>query len=197
LDSRLSMTDQVNEICRLSFFHSRALRHIRPSLKENLANTIACSLVHSRLDYCNSLLASLSQGNMPKLQRVQNNLSKIVLNKRSFSSLKSLKKLHWLPVKQSVEYKTASLVHKVLRTGEPQYLAAYLHNYQPTRNLRSSTLGLLDTPRHLSVAGSFSFQHYAPDMWNCLPPSVRNEIFVPNFNKLLKTYLFDQTFSTV
>ena len=54
LDVNLNFNDQVKNVCRASFFfHIRALRHIRPSLTEEIANVFACVLVQSRVDYAN------------------------------------------------------------------------------------------------------------------------------------------------
>ena len=54
LDSRLAFDKQVSEICKASYFHIRALRHIRSSLTTEAAKTIASALVGSRFDCCNS-----------------------------------------------------------------------------------------------------------------------------------------------
>ena len=162
------MTEHVKEVCRLSYYHIRALTHIRPCLSQKLAGTIACSLVHSRLDYCNSLLNSLSQSNFYKLQRVQNSLARVVLNRRSHGSINLMQELHWLPVKQRTQFKIASLTHKVLHTQVPQYLASCLHSYAPSRDLRSTTSGLLSVPRNKTVCGSFAFEYFAPTLWNFL-----------------------------
>ena len=60
LDSRVSFDRQISEICKVLYFHIRALRHIRSSLTTEAAKTIASEIVGSRLDYCNSpLLAHL------------------------------------------------------------------------------------------------------------------------------------------
>ena len=53
----MSFDKHVSEICKASYFHIRALRHIRSSLTTEAAKTIAVAIVGSRLDYCNSLLA--------------------------------------------------------------------------------------------------------------------------------------------
>ena len=41
-----------------------------------MANSVAVSLVTSRLDYANSLLFGTSQAKLNKLQRIQNTLAK-------------------------------------------------------------------------------------------------------------------------
>ena len=44
---------------------------------QEMANSVAVSLVTSRLDYANSLLFGISQVNLNKLQRIQNTLAKL------------------------------------------------------------------------------------------------------------------------
>ena len=77
LDSRMSFDRQVSETCKASYFHIRALRHIRPSLTTEACKTIAAAIVGSRLDYCNSLLAGTSVSNLARLQLVQNTLARV------------------------------------------------------------------------------------------------------------------------
>jgi len=73
--------------CRVvMYFHIRAFRHIRSVLSDDMAKSVAVSLVSSRLDYANSLLFVTSASNLHKLQRVQNTLAKIVLNNSAITS---------------------------------------------------------------------------------------------------------------
>ena len=99
LDSRMSFDRQVSETCKASYFHIRALRHIRPSLTTEACKTIAAAIVGSRLDYCNSLLAGTSVSNLARLQLVQNTLARFVTEKSRFCQITPvLSELHWLPV---------------------------------------------------------------------------------------------------
>jgi len=50
LDRHLALSHHTSNICRAAYFHICALRHIRPSLTEDMAITVAVSMVHSRLD---------------------------------------------------------------------------------------------------------------------------------------------------
>ena len=85
------------------------------------ANSIACSLVNTRLDYANSLLSGISQAELAKLRRVQNTLVRVVLG-TSYHSETSLLHLHCLPFTQRVQYKITTISFKVLTTREPSYL---------------------------------------------------------------------------
>jgi len=78
LDAHLTFNEHVNNTCRAAYYHLRALRHIRSSLTDEMAQTVACAVVHSRLDYCNSLYVWMSDTNFAKLQQVQNSLARIV-----------------------------------------------------------------------------------------------------------------------
>jgi len=48
----------------------RELRCSRPYLDSRTASTIAASIVHSKLDYCNSLLQSSHKSQINRLQQV-------------------------------------------------------------------------------------------------------------------------------
>jgi len=62
-------------------FHLRAHCHIRSSLTSDVANMMACSVIGSRIDYCNSLLFRVSEQNIvDRLQHVQNKAAQMVCN---------------------------------------------------------------------------------------------------------------------
>jgi hypothetical protein len=193
LDNTLSMNCQIASVCKAASFHTRALSHIRSSLNTKVANSIACALVHSRFDYCNSLYPSLSTSNLNKLRRAQNRVAKVVYNRNCSSSSGNLTKLHWLPIDARIRYKTVSLTHKILHTGSPLYLATLLKPCAPVRVLRSAQSKVLEVPRIRSVAGSFAFAHYAPVVWNSIPLSVREPTAV-TFHCALKSHLFLKAF---
>ena len=57
LDSSLSFNQHVMNTCRSVFLELRRIGLIRKYLTADAAKTIVCSLVLSRLDYCNSILS--------------------------------------------------------------------------------------------------------------------------------------------
>ena len=98
-DHELSFDKHVNLVCRACNYHLWSLRHIRKYLTVNMANTIACSVVGSRLDYCNSILHKTTKANITKLQRVQNSIARAGLQMRRCTHVDDLlAQLHWLPV---------------------------------------------------------------------------------------------------
>ena len=123
-DSDMSFTDQINSLSKSCHFHIRDIRRIRHLLPLSAA-TVSCdnSLVSSKLDYCNSLYNGISQANLNKIQRIQNTLARVVTNTSKFEHITPiLKKLHWLPIKQRIDYKLCLLTYKTLQIQQPTYL---------------------------------------------------------------------------
>jgi len=83
---------------------------------------LVMSLVITRIDYCNSVLAGLPACTLASLQRVQNAASVLVLNldRRSHIS-PAPQQLHWLPVIYRVTFKIATLMHQILHKRCPSY----------------------------------------------------------------------------
>ena len=199
-DSRLNFEKHVTETCSTASYHLRGLRHIRKVLDKQTANTIACSIVNSRLDYCNSVLAGINDYNINRLQRIQNSAARVVANVGTRHSVTStLRELHWLPVAQRIDFKVALTTFKVLTTSTPSYLRCHLVNYTPTRTLRSSSNNLLAIPVCNTVLASRAFCVYAPRLWNSFPHYIRETVIdnansgsisIEAFKRMLKTFFF-------
>ena len=71
-DPHLSFSNHIANISRSCFMHIRDLRRIRHMLDFKTASTIATSIVHSKLDYCNSLFLNLDSTQIQRLQLIQN-----------------------------------------------------------------------------------------------------------------------------
>jgi hypothetical protein len=197
LDSTLSFTAHVDNVCKASGYYIRAIRHIRKSITEETAASIACALVAARIDYCNALLYGTSQQNTQKLQRVQNSLARAVNGVRKFDRITAtLQRLHWLPISSRITYKLSLIVYKTITTGQPE-LSSLIKLRQPTRQLRSSSRQLLQTPDipPSSVFSSRAFYYAAPTIWNSLPSDLTDNIVsLPVFKRKLKTHLFTNAY---
>jgi len=191
IDRSLTFCKHVQQVSRSCIYHLRALKHIRHLLSQQDANTIAVSLILSRLDYLNSVLFNTSASNIRSLLRLQNWAARVVLlSPRHSSSHNALSTLHWLPIKYRIDYKLSCLVHSILNYQQPAYLHQLLHHYAPKRTLRSSDqLLLLVSRTHLRLTDQ-SIASAAPAVWNSLPLHLRATKSNDSFRKNLKTHLF-------
>ena len=68
VDSNLSMSTHINYLTRTCFYHIRQLRTVRRSLTVDTTYALVGALVHSQLDYYNSVLAGQPKYCFDKLQ---------------------------------------------------------------------------------------------------------------------------------
>ena len=122
-DSHLSFHDHISLISKSCFAHIRDLRRIRNTLNHTTACTIATSLIHSKLDYCNSLFLNISKEQINRLQLVQNSAARAVTKIPKYYHITPvLKSLHWLKINERIHYKILSLTYKCLQFNNPTYV---------------------------------------------------------------------------
>ena len=155
--SALDVRYHATAIVKTCNFHIRAIRHVRHLQLKSTALTLVCSLINSRLDYCNALLYGAAS-TISKLQRVQNNAARLVLAASRHCDAKPLlRQFHWLPVSQRILYKMAVMTRKVLTTGVPAYLKKHLVRHVATRQTHFAERPLLTVPRTNTVFSRRSF----------------------------------------
>ena len=122
-DSGFTFSNHISAISRACYANIRILSRVRRYLSFKASKMLASALVSSRLDYCNSLLASCTGKDLRRLQILQNILCRVVCRlpwrARVSSSMKSL---HWLPIRFRINFKISVIVYKTLQSGEPKYL---------------------------------------------------------------------------
>jgi len=113
IDSQLSLSAHVAALCLSCYYQLRQLRPEIQSLTSDAAKNLVQSFITCRLDYCNSLPFGVSNYLMQKVQSVQNAAARLITGTRRCEHITPvLQKLHWLPVRQRVEFKLACLVNQ-------------------------------------------------------------------------------------
>ena len=149
--------------------------HIRHTTDYSTAFTIATTLVHSRLEYCNSLYHALPAIQIKRLQQIQNALART--DPRTPKHLRitpALKSLHWLKIEQRIQFKIVSITDNLLHKSLSSYLRKLIY-IKPTGKTGSSdhlclslpplTFKLTQNhrslfPKRFSASLELSFHHY-------------------------------------
>jgi hypothetical protein len=193
LDQTLSLNTHVSRICQSGYFQLRSLRTVQNVLPAKALERLAHAFITSRLDYCNSILFGLPENMIQRLQLLQNSAARMVSKVGRYDHIRPiLKSLHWLPVKQRINFKVLVITYKALNDLAPSYIRELLKPYHPTRMLRSCDANLLTVPRmRLKTFGYRTFCYAAPHLWNDLPQFVRDSHSLDVFKTRLKTHLFN------
>ncbi|KAK3569809.1 hypothetical protein QTP86_005799 [Hemibagrus guttatus] len=162
MDNQLSFSSHVTNVTRSCRFLLYNIRRIRPFLSTQATQVLVQSLVISRLDYCNFLLAGLPLNAIRPLQMIQNAAARLVFNLPKFShTTPLLRSLHWLPVAARIRFKTVMLAYKAKNGPAPSYLKALVTPRTAPRSLRSTSTARL-VPPSLRVKGVATANHLCP-----------------------------------
>jgi len=141
-DSTLSMSHHISSVLKSCFSSVRDLLRIRNTLDFTTAHTIATSLIHSKLDNCNSLFMNLPQSQLSRLQLILNSTTQAVSKTQKFLHITTvLKSFNWLKIEHRIQYrpKVTSLAYKTPQSNKPDYLIDLLH-IQRNRNKKPAPL---------------------------------------------------------
>ena len=187
----MSFSDQINSVSKSCHFHIRDIRRIRHSLPLSTATALANSLVSCiKLDYCFHKQISTNFNAFKFHWHVR-----VITNTSKYQHITpTLKKLHWFPVKQRIDYKICLLTYKTLTNQQPTYLYNSLSFPSHSVSTRSSDSLVLSIPYVRSSLGKRAFSVIGPRLWNSLPPHTRNSSSLPIFRSRLKTHLFKIAF---
>ena len=195
LDNHLEMSTHIKQLAQSANYQLRRIGSIRRFLTRESAATLVCTLIFSRLDYCNSLLYNCHDYLLDHLQRIQNSAARMVLRiPRTDHITPHLISLHWLPIRSRITYKLATICYKCADNSAPKYL----QDLVPTRRKTpydtrgsSDTSALEDCPANSKkTLGDRAFSNSGPTVWNSIPRDIRELPNIEVFKSNLKTYLF-------
>ena len=136
------------------------------------AKTFVHAFISSRLDYCNSLLYGISDILLRRLHdAVQNAAARLITGIRRCDLITAvLQQLHWLSVRQQLDFKVAVLVYNALNKLAPPYPSGDCQLVATTgrRQHRSSDNFKCTNTCISSRLGDRAFAAVGPRLWNSL-----------------------------
>ena len=126
------------------------------------------------------------------LQKVMNEAARPITRASRYDHItKTLIYLHWLPIKERIQFKVLVTTFKALHNLAPTHIGELLKQHLLSRSLRSSSKCLLHKPSYnLQTAGYHLLGVAAPRIWNQLPDRIRSTDNLTTFMRELKTHLF-------
>ena len=142
ISSTLKWDDQVASICSKTASRLHFLKIMRRAcINQSDAICFYTTVIRLVLEYA-----------CTHVQSVLRSAARLILGKRKFDPISDdlRQRLHWLPVKQRIQYKLGLLVYRYLHGLTPPYLSSMLtpvSSNQYNGRLRSAARGDLSVPR--------------------------------------------------
>ena len=176
----MNMRSHINWLLSSCYYQMQRIRSITRSLPTSMAITLMNSFIIARVDYCNSLLASLPDWSYWDCSQRCSKAS--IWEDHVTSVLRD--RLHWLRAPQRIQFKVAFLVYWAINNLAPDYITIYCRSSSTNdrrSTLRSANKVILIEPKTRTEFGKKSCSYAGPHQWNQLPLCVRQSPSVDIF----------------
>ena len=155
------------------------------------------ALVFSKLYYCSNVWANTTEKNIRKLQAVQNFAFRIVIGARKYDHVTPhLKNLSWLPVKDELYYRQATMAFKCISGHAPKYLTSQFITREQVTKRTTRSGQKLNVPLFKTASGQRTFYYRTVGLWNNLDSLFKSSRSVQVFKRTLKNKLLDNFVNT-
>ena len=198
MDEHLTLREHIKRKCRIAMVNLQRVHLIRQYLTQDTMQTLVLGIVMSHLDNSNAIFSGLPDKDLANLQRIQNAGAKLVLQKDKLaSSTECLCALHWLPIRERIDYDILTSVFKSLNNQAPIYLNDLLCECpKKEKSLCSNSIyrRLIIPFTKCKTLAACSFSVRGHTLWNQLPNNIKMSKTLDEFKGHLKTFLFKCAF---
>ena len=165
---------------------------VRHHIPSHVVEMLVTALVLSQISYCISVYGSGSIGNLHRIQKIINFAVRVIFGRSKYDHVSALRqRLGWMSSEELVQYHTLSLLHKVLRNGEPECLSNMFQTNRSRRERNTRQDSQLYVPASRTNAGKRCFHRRAPLMYNALPSEL-TQLPVTRFNRAVIRHITDR-----
>ena len=173
LDLNLKFDDHIKTTVSECIARIVQIGRVKHCLGRTSLLTMINALVFSKLYYCSNVWANTTEKNIRKLQAVQNYACRIVSGARKYDHVTPhLKSLSWLPVKDQLYYRQATMAFKCISGHAPKYLTSQFITREQVTKRTTRSGQKLDIPLFKTASGQRTFYYITIGLWNNLDPFV-------------------------
>lgn len=191
MDSYLSWTAHVAEVSRKVHYTFHSLKCLQSFLPLNTKISLAQTLIQPIIDYADACYLDATEELLNKLERLQNICIRFVFNLKKYDHVSNFRKiLKWLPIRLRRNSRILCLLFNILHNPKtPSYLRERFSYSRPSdAPCRSHLKNLLKSPPHSTDFYSYSFTVHAVQLWNSLPPDIRDCRTIAVFKRRVKEH---------
>jgi len=125
-DSQIDMSIHITKPCSSALYYLNNIRHIGNYLSRECSERLAHAFITRGLEYSSSLLYSVPEYQIRKLQRVMNASSRLIFTTPKCCHVTPiLHELHWLPVRLRIDFKILLTMFKIFTGSSTQISAGF------------------------------------------------------------------------
>ena len=144
MDSKLTWKPHVQHVTKLLNRALFGLKFFRSCTTEGLHKQLASALVMPHIDYCSIVFLDVTDELRHKLQKLQNSCVKYISGvRRDEHIIIHRLRIGWASVEERRNYFSALLLYKVIRIGQPPYLASFFVRNKNRTSARSTERGII------------------------------------------------------
>lgn len=190
IDDRLSFSPHieytVKKVAKKIGYMSRTCYGMDRWTKTIIYQTI----VAPYFEYCSSILFLCNQGDMNKLQILQNRAMRFILGRDRYTSKNEmLSDLQWLSVKQKTALNTLILIFKMKTGCLPDYLSSNMKIVAQTHGHETRSRNNYKLPNYTKATTQNDLFYKGLKLFNSLPLEVKNANSMKDFRNRCGSYV--------
>lgn len=190
IDKNLNFSAHADYISRKAGVKLGVLRRVSEDMSRDMRCRIYNTIVAPLFEYCASILIGLSETNVQRLQKLQNQGMRIILRRDRKEKIRNMiEELKFMYVKERIEYNVCILVYKIVNELCPKYLSRDIEMVQSRSNRDTRKGKNLCIARCKTREEQKMLLHDGFKMYNDLPNEVKDEQTLKGFKRALVKYI--------
>lgn len=193
LDEHLDWNSHTNDICSKLKRFFPLFYNIRSYLDLDHIRTIFYTMIYSRLNYGSIITGQTSQGNLDKIQILQNKLLKVISCKHYRHPTNKLhNELSILKFEDMVKQETLSFMYNYVHDKLPKVFKKYFeHRYQLTEMKTEHRKRRFTIPKSNHDIGKSTIKYVGAKLFNDKAPLLKLDKCIHTFRKHIKKMYLD------
>ena len=194
LDNHLSFTEHIDDICKKMSQRIAVLKKIKRNLPLAERKLYFNALIKPIMLYGSCAWCTASEENVNRVSKLQKRAARVILDAHIDERSELLfKRLDWLPLKEELKLKRASLIFRRIKDENncPSYITKLLtrNSDRHTRTSRYGKYNLVCPSYNRETEGGRTFQANGAKLWNSIPLDIRKKDSIGSFRSSFKKYL--------
>lgn len=189
IDSRLTFHKHVSTICKKVNNQLQVIKRFRNLISGPTMLRLYNAFIQPVFSYCSDVWHFCSARDRDKLEHVNKQALRVVLNDKENGYDEMLRKLEMVNLEQRRVQNMLITVFKCLHGAAPSYLRSHLKERTSAYSLRGHAILELPTVK-TTTYGLHSFRYFGAHEWNRLPDSVRRSETLAGFRRGVKRHIF-------